>query len=178
MTERLAILSRSSVQEPEQLNLPRVFRDTNGNIVWGFIGNGPEENEQLRIQNLQGLFLEQFPEFTELFPFDTEGKIVEESREYAGDFILKVIGRRADFRRHIGHSPLSETCASDFERSHIVAISKFSASWGIQIKELRPSPALIEEMDLAEVREDEEGWVTRKYLRNKYNLDTQTVTKD
>ncbi len=65
-------------------------------IKWKLAGNTNEQNLQISIQNVQALFLEQFPEFDKLFPRGEDGKIATDKIEKAKKFIedrMEEIGR-------------------------------------------------------------------------------------
>ncbi len=107
---------------------PRVKRQPNGRIIWRLTGNTPEEDEQLGISNIQGLFLESFPEFDNLYPRDENGKIAEEKKKDAMEYIINHLGSATKFakyfRREVFKLPY-------FESSYAVAIKKSFLSWGL-----------------------------------------------
>ncbi|MEK7517379.1 MAG: hypothetical protein AAB583_02425 [Patescibacteria group bacterium] len=115
--------------------IPSVLRDTRGRVLWKLHGNTPEENEQLGIQNVQGLFLESHPDFLEHFPLGEDGKIVEDKREEAKMYILDKIQNIKDFLTVIGSSPLRKNSVPYFKGSHISVNQKSFRPWGINIEE-------------------------------------------
>lgn len=110
---------------------PTVLRDRRG-VRWNLHAGTPEENEQLGIRSIQGLFLERFPEFLELFSFGEDGKISEEKQEEAKEFITRTIDTRKKFVDYFGNTPL-QAKVPYFEGSYIKAIQKSFGPWGIQI---------------------------------------------
>ncbi len=118
-------------------NIPTVLRDRRGTrIIWSLPENTAEQNEELGIRNIQGLFLERFPEFNELFPRGEDGKIAEDKREDAKDYILSriQIEDRKNFYRVFGTSMLQKRTAPYFNGSRFFTIEKSFAPWGITFK--------------------------------------------
>lgn len=112
-------------------DIPTPVRGKNGRIKWKLPENTPEENEQLGIRNVQGLFLQRFPGFIELFPMDEDGKIVEEKREEAKRFIYERIGDSRRFAQILQQSALFKSVVPYFEGSCAVAVDKSFRPWGI-----------------------------------------------
>lgn len=118
----------SSSKNPE---LPAVTRDKRGRILWKLPGNTPEQNEQLGIRNVQALFLAKFPEFNDLFLREEDGKISEEKREEAKQFVLKKLGNQKKLRFTISQSINSKD--TPYFPSAIVALHKSFFPWGLNI---------------------------------------------
>lgn len=108
-----------------------VLRDKSGRIHWVIRDASPEENEQLAIRNMQGLFLEKFPEFNDLFPRDAEGKVAEEKREEAGKFILGNVLNRKNFLLTFPAAPTDARRVPVFEGLSMLAISRAFTPWDI-----------------------------------------------
>lgn len=119
------ILKESSVRPP----LPSVLRDSSVRVMWKLPGNTEVENLQIGIQNIQGLFLEKFPEFDELFPRAENGRIIEERRREAQCFILDHIGTYKKFSAITPGSALHTS--GPFKGSFITALEQSFSPWGI-----------------------------------------------
>lgn len=161
MLEVESVLDKAQVvpATPETQEIPMVLRDKRGRVVWKLPGNTPEENEQLGIRNIQARFLEQFPEFNELFPRGEDGKIMEEKREEAKFFIVEHLGLIEKFQKVMGDSKRS---ISYFQRNYRVALSKSFEDWGIQFDWNLPAP---------------EGWLTRGFLKNQFGVSFGLIEK-
>ena len=107
-----------------------VTRNAKG-IRWVLLNNTPEQNEQLGIRNIHGLFLERYPEFNDLYPRGEDGKIAEDKIETAKTFVLERMGKIKDFSSILGRSAISRRVAPYFEGSHLVALEKSFKPWGI-----------------------------------------------
>lgn len=117
-------------------NTPTVLRDARGKVVWKLAGNTPEQNEQLGIQNIQCLFLQEFPKFNEDFPRRKDGKIAKNRREEAKGFIRERIQTQEDFYTILtASSAANRRNTPYFDGSYIVALQKAFAPWGIDINE-------------------------------------------
>lgn len=128
----------------EQQNAPSVLRNTRGQIVWQLRGNTLEQNEQLGINNIQGLFLQTYPDFNELFPRGKDGKIAEDKRKEAKKFILDKIGTQRKLTACSGSSPLTPRKVPYFG-SPEVTIRKSFSSWGIQFEDPHQEVQLVGE---------------------------------
>ncbi|MDP3987594.1 MAG: hypothetical protein Q8P80_00415 [Candidatus Levybacteria bacterium] len=116
-------------------NIPSVLRDNKGRIRWKLKGNTDEQNGELAIRNIQGLFLEKFPEFDGMFPRQEDGKILENKREEARDFILESVGTYHKFISVIGFTAADSKISVPYlEGSFKVAIRKSFISWGIKFQ--------------------------------------------
>ena len=114
--------------------LSGVTRDKRGRVRWKLPGNTPEENEQLGIRNMQGLFLERFPEFTILFPRDKAGLIQATLVDGARSYILDRVGTTKNFKAIFGSSILRSSSVSCFNGSFVTSLRKSFRPWGIQFK--------------------------------------------
>src|SRR3989344_543140 len=117
-----------------QPSVPSVLRDEGGRVVWKLQGNSPEENEQLGIRNVQGLFLEKFPEFDEMFPRLEDGKIEKDRREEARNYISKIFYRQKIFNRYFPNLN-SRKRFPFFEGSYKVILRKSFGPWGIEFSD-------------------------------------------
>jgi len=141
----------------EDSNIPKVTRDARGTrVLWRLEGNMPEQNEQLGIRNVQGLFFEQFPEFNDLFPRGEDGMIPEDKREEAKEFILEKIGALKEFKVHIGVYSIIKNKFPHFEGSHLIAIRKSFIVWGLNFK------------DFNYLQEDK--WTTKNQVRDEFGI--------
>ncbi|MBI4028807.1 MAG: hypothetical protein HY376_00350 [Candidatus Blackburnbacteria bacterium] len=113
--------------------LPTVLRDTRGQVRWTFPGNSPEENLQLGISNVQGLFLERYPEFSTLFPRNIEGKIDTSRRDAAERFIRERIVSTGKFGKNISWTPVHKENTPYF-KDYQDAINKSFSLWGIDFE--------------------------------------------
>jgi len=134
---------RADNRNTQTVDIPTVLRDAQGRVRWKLPENTPEENEQLGIRNVQGLFLEQFPEFNDLFPRGEDGRITGDKKEEAKKFIMGKIGRSKNFTIHIGSPPLNKRSTPYFEGSYFTAIRKSFSLWGIEFEEPTISGAKI-----------------------------------
>lgn len=120
----------------QKVDASLVLRDSRGRVLWRLPGNTPEQNEQLGIENIQALFLGKFPEFSEMFPREKDGKITEDKREKARKFILDKISTKKDFYIIIGISATSRNTAFYFDGSYVVALQKSFGEWAINIDQV------------------------------------------
>lgn len=104
-----------------------------------------EENLRLGIKNIQGLFLERYPEFDTLFPRTEDNKITEDKREEARRFIMEQIGTRAKFRKIFGPTIISSE--PTFSNSVHTALIQTFEPWGI---EFNPPTEWVSNKSLAE----------------------------
>lgn len=126
-------------QRQIKIETSKVLRDQRGRICWKLPGNTPEQNEEIGIRNIQGRFLEQFPEFSKLFPCGKDGKIAEVKREEAQEFIIKNIGRSRDLYQMLGSSSIgSSRHIPYFQGSYLVAIRMSYEAWGLGFENLAP----------------------------------------
>lgn len=115
-------------------NISPVLHDKRGRIIWQLRGNTLGDNEMIGILNMQMLFLEKFPEFNELFPRGEDGKIAEDKRSDAREFILRHIDSNEKFAEVIGILPPKKRSTPYFEGSRNVMIEKSFLPWGIEFK--------------------------------------------
>ncbi|MBI2327225.1 hypothetical protein HYU92_02795 [Candidatus Curtissbacteria bacterium] len=113
-------------------NRPIILKDAIGQVRWKFPDKTTEENEQIGIGNIQGLFLENFPEFNDLFPRDDDGQIKSNFQETAKEFIKEKIGNQIKFAQIIGGTPVQKGAVPYFQGSYITAIKKAFKPWGVQ----------------------------------------------
>lgn len=118
----------------EKQNIPSVLRNTRGQIVWQLRGNTREQNEQIGINNIQGLFLQTYPDFNELFPRGKDGKIAEDKREEAKEFILSKIGTKRKLVACCGPTPV-DVQTRYFGNTKTVIRKSFSR-WDIQFENI------------------------------------------
>lgn len=151
-------------------SIPAVLRDERGKIRWRFNNLSDQENLQIAIRNVQALFLEKFPEFTQLFPFDENGLIVEEKKVEARNFILDKLSSNEKFKNAIGSSALMRVCAPYFRGSVYVAIGESFSSWGLEFPFI----------DGGSFQVDDEGvgWAAASYLVEEFSLDYSTVLRN
>ena len=119
----------------EQQNVPAVLRTKGGRVRWTLPGNTEEQNAQLCIQNVQGIFSERFPEFNELFPRAEDGKIAEEKREEARMFILDKLDSTRKIQRAISTSVLHKKLPPIMHSLEGILNGAFEP-WGIEPKTL------------------------------------------
>ncbi|OGH19809.1 MAG: hypothetical protein A3D74_04620 [Candidatus Levybacteria bacterium RIFCSPHIGHO2_02_FULL_37_13] len=115
--------------------IPPILYGTGGRVAWRLPNNTPEENEQIGIHNVQGLFLRKFPEFNELFPRGEEGLIEESKREEAKKFILEKIGGLNECINIFKTSINNRKNAPYFNGSYKIVVQKSFSPWGINIAE-------------------------------------------
>lgn len=149
------MLEQEQAQRPEviisnqpQIEVPRstissVLRNSIGRVRWTLPGNSERGNLQIGIGNIQGLFLQKFPEFDELFPKQEDGMVPEESKEAATRFVLERLGNKKKFDESIGGSAASRQVAPYFEGSYLVAIEKSFAPWGLGFSTTRVKKSLL-----------------------------------
>lgn len=108
---------------------PTVLR-YGGRVRWMLQNNTTEENEQLGISNVQGLFLENFPEFKMLFPLNEEGTIEDGRQRDAAQYILdRTKGEK--FNEIFTGSPINAKHVSYFHGSKREVLMKSFKPWGI-----------------------------------------------
>lgn len=117
---------------PRQL----VSRSSHSRVRWKLPGNTDDQNLLVGIRNIQGLFLEKFPEFVRLFPRDTEGRIEETRRAEAAKFIADRLDTQTCFNSIFGSSAVK---ALYFENRYQIAIQRSFEPWGLQIYR-QPNP--------------------------------------
>lgn len=84
------------------------------------------------IANMQTIWLETYPEFTQLFPFQKDGFIKAEKRDEARIYILERMGRAVDFKAVFGsYSITQRSVVPYFDGSFITAVRKTFKNWGI-----------------------------------------------
>lgn len=128
-----SVVEISQVQD--QITISAVLRDRRGRVRWILPGNTPEENEQVGIRNIQGLFLENFPEFEELFPRLEDGKIPNDIVKNVRHYIIEKVGSQKNFELVFSSSPHVRVATPYFEGSHVTALQKSFAPWGIDLME-------------------------------------------
>ncbi len=143
--------------------IPKVTRDNRGRFVWNLSGNTPEQNEQLGISNVQGLFLEKFPVFNELFPREEDGTISKDKIEEAEKFITERIGKSRQFRVIISGTVLNKGQVPYFEGSFAIAIRKAFSPWGLYLDGLK------------NVNSQENRWMTLGDARKKIGVSRETA---
>ncbi len=150
--------------------VPSILRDEKGKVRWKLPENTEKENLCMGIRNVQGLFLEKYPEFNEMFPKDTDGKIAEIQRKEAMKFIFERIGTSKKFVSLLGGTALHKKDVPYFQGSHPFVMNKSFASWGIEFN-LTTRKGKMEQF-----YSDEDGrWVTRGFLLSKYEVDKKTL---
>lgn len=111
--------------------IPFLFRDFKaGNDFWR------RKTEEELIITMQEIWLESFPEFTKLFPIEENGKIKDGLLSEAKKYVLERVNRyrgESSFFSVFGGSPTTRDLVPSFEGSHIIAVKKTFASWGIEI---------------------------------------------
>ncbi len=127
-------LKQINSQSQVRLEIPTVLRDGGRRIRWILPGNTPEENLQLGIRNIQGLFLKKFPEFNVMFPRDKEGKIIEDAKNEAREFIKNQMSDFKEFSKIIPRACLDIGKYSYFEGSFAIAVRKSFEPWGLQFR--------------------------------------------
>lgn len=120
------------LENTERQGIPTVTRRERL-IVWNLLGNAPEQNEQLGIQNIQALFLEKFPEFNQLFPRGEDGKIAEDRRREAKKFILDKVKSQKDFVSYLEGIPIQIKAVPYFQGRYPIVLQKSFISWVINI---------------------------------------------
>lgn len=113
-------------------DIPFSFRDFKaGKDLW----SGKTEEEV--IKTMQDIWLEEFPDFLQSFPFGEDGKIMPGLIEGAKKFILMKVGRYRgqdnSFLSVFGGSPATPDLIPYFNGSHIIALKKIFRDWGIKI---------------------------------------------
>lgn len=154
-----------------QSGKPFVLHDNRGLIKWSVSGNTVEQNEQIGIRNIQGLFLEKFPEFNQLFPRDETGQIPPEKREEAKKFIMDKIGNYRGFKTAFSDTPRQPNVAPYFEGKHSVVVAKSFSPWGLVFETLpqedRRSQRYLDQQG--------ESWTTQKSFGRRYGIDSKTL---
>lgn len=148
---------------------PIVLRDDRGQIRWNLPENTLEENMQLGIRNIQALFLDRFPQFDQRFPRSQDGKIAEEKKVEAEEFILSQIGAIEKFNTVFGQTPHDRRKVKYFEGSHISAISKSFTPWGIEFTRFN-LPKVDTETGVW-IDQDGQSWAAMSYYSDKFGLD-------
>lgn len=115
-------------------DIPVPVRDERGRIRWKLSNNTPEENEQLGIRNVQGLFLQKFPEFIDLFPIGEDGTILVERRKEAEEYILQQTQGIRNFTNAIHVSATNKNIAPYFEGNYQTVRKKSFKVWGLEFK--------------------------------------------
>ncbi len=144
--------------------LPAVLRDGRGRVVWKLSGNNPEQDEQLGITNIQGLFLEAFPNFESFLALNENGvlEVPIDKRGKAKQFILEKIGTIKRFGKTLGYSVRKRKIIPYFEGSHFVAIKKSFTLWGISFEELN--------LDF-----QEDFWIPANYIHTEFGLSSTII---
>lgn len=112
-----------------------ITRDRRGRLRWRISRYSPEENEQVGVRNIQGVFVERFPEFETEF-FDENGIIREKNKTQAESFILENIGVSRSFLDTFGSSPLNATISPYFGGTLMSVLKKSFAPWGLDVEAL------------------------------------------
>lgn len=115
--------------------IPPILYGTGGRVAWRLPNNTPEENEQIGIHNVQGLFLRRFPEFNERFPRNEDGKIAEDKKEEAKNFILEKIGGLNECISIFKNTISNRKNAPYFNGSYKIAVQRSFSPWDINIAE-------------------------------------------
>lgn len=135
----------------------KVTRNRRG-VVWSYPNSSEDENMRLAIANVQGLFLESFPEFEEIFQRNEDGKISEDDLTRAKEYISERIGTQENFVRVIGASCLR---TPHFKRSHYAALEIVFREWGLQFdNRVNGGKDAYEYVDA-----DGETWVVSGYIK-------------
>lgn len=105
-------------------------------VVWSQAGNSPEEDIGLGIRNIQGFFLERFPEFKGFLSINDDESlgIPSDKAQAAKRFILERIGSKGKFIEALGGSPTSPIVAPYFKSSYRSIIATSFASWGVSFQ--------------------------------------------
>lgn len=127
-------------------------------VRWKIPGNTDEDNEELGIRNIQAYFLEKFHEFNERFPRGEDGKIAENRRGQARDYILERTRRK--FRAIFEICP-KKKAAPYFGGSRYVMLQKSFEPWGVEFEGQKPP----------------EGWFTVNALTQDFKRGHNVVPK-
>lgn len=111
-----------------------ITRDRRGKLRWRIPSYSQEENEQVGIRNIQGLFLERFPEFESEF-IDGNGMVTEDKSSQAQSFILDNIGVSRKFIEVFGSSPLNSIVSPYFGGAYMTVLGKSFAQWGLDFED-------------------------------------------
>jgi len=171
-------IARANTLVDLELNVPTVLRDSRGRVRWRLPGNTPEQNEQLGIANVQGLFLERFPGFNDLFPREEDGKIADDKREEAKRFILDRMRSQKISAEQLRSSAWNINSTPYFAGRYQVALQRSFSPWGLDIDPQidapqKPkgywTPKTIEQ----EAKEfyEQEGGLSQRLLNNKGRKD-------
>lgn len=114
---------------------PEVLRDEHGRIVWKLPNNTADQNLQLGIRNIQGLFLLRFPGFGAFLVLNSDGnfEVAKDKKEEAENFFhINIPGQKA-FHKIMGGSASSKKIAPYFEGSFQKALTFSFTPWGVTI---------------------------------------------
>lgn len=120
---------------PLSIKQAEVLRDEHGRIIWKLPGNTPDQNLQLGIRNVQGLFLLKFPQFGDFFVLNPEGnvEVAQEKKEDSVNFVLDNLPDQKAFHRIIGGSATNKRVAPYFGGSFQQALTISFASLGVSL---------------------------------------------
>lgn len=157
---------------------PEVLRESGGRIRWRLPGNTDEQNLQIGIRNIQALFLERFPSF-ELFI--EEGKVMEDKKDAAREFVVNNVGLLEDFLEVFGGSSIARGTAPYFGGTYRNVLIKSFNPLGIDLDEelllKRTSDRRIHANTGYYVDEHGEQWVSKNYFRQKYGFNSERITE-
>lgn len=145
---------------------PKVIPAIRGNLRWKLEGLTVEEGLARSRIAIAEQFYQTFPDFQAKFPANSEGKIDEDRREEAEEFVIGRIGSRKKFAQVFGLTPLNKNKSPWFRGSYAVAMHESFGELGLGFGDF------FRQADQTGIYKDVEGneWAAVDYFRHHFGM--------